>query len=60
MTFQATVQRVTYEELPAWMYHDVKTRLPLYTEAPPHKLSIPDCTSWTYFKAHFEQYLKGD
>lgn len=59
MYFTAFGQRAQFEELPAWLQADIKTRLPLYLNAPPCMLDIPDSTSWSYFKEHFNDYIAG-
>merc|ERR1740138_723561 len=54
-----TGSRTTFEQLPAFMQRDITERLPLYRQAPGCLQAIPDSTSWTYFKDHFEDYLSG-
>lgn len=60
MMFTASGSRTTFEELPQWLQDDINNRIPLYRHAPRCMLDLPDSTSWTYFKDHFESYLRGD
>ena len=45
--------------LPQWLQDDVRNRLPLYLNAP-SKYEEPNETAFTYFKKHFEEYLRGE
>jgi hypothetical protein len=60
MMFTASGSRTTFENLPQWLQDDINNRIPLYRHAPRCMLDLPDSTSWTYFKEHFQNYLNGD
>ena len=60
MLFTASGSRTSFEELPPWLQDDISKRLPIYKHAPPCMLDVPDSTSWTYFKEHFDAFLNGD
>jgi hypothetical protein len=47
------------ESLPQWLQDDVHNRLPHYLEAPT-TYERPNETAFTYFKKHFDEYLRGD
>ena len=47
------------ESLPKWLQEDVVNRLPLYLNAPT-TYERPNETAFTYFKKHFNEYLRGD
>jgi len=46
--------------LPELLQTEITTRLPLYRQAPEHKLEQEDMTSWLYFQQHFDAYLRGE
>jgi hypothetical protein len=50
----------SFTELPQLLQDEMNTRVPLYKNAPESSLDDEDFTSWSYFKAHFEEYLRGD
>ena len=50
----------TFSELPQLLQEEINTRVPLYKNAPKSQAEIEDMTSWTYFKKHFDAYLRGE
>jgi len=46
------------DELPAVLRAELN-RNPGYKHAPPCYLNVPNESSWTYFKKHFNSYLAG-
>ncbi len=49
-----------FTDLPQLLQEEINTRLPLYKNAPKHKLDQTDMTSWAYFEKHFEAYLQAE
>lgn len=50
----------SFTDLPQLLQDEMNTRVPLYKNAPESSQDDEDFTSWTYFKEHFEEYLRGD
>lgn len=48
------------DELPAFVRDDITTRLPLFAHAPACVTTGRNETSWTYFAAHIDEYLRGE
>ncbi len=46
--------------LPQLLQDEIKTRMPLYQNAPASLLDVDDVTSWLYFQKHFDAYLAGE
>lgn len=59
MLFNAVGSRTEFGDLPQWLQADINNRLPLYHNAPRCMLAVPDVTSWSYFREHFDDYKKG-
>lgn len=49
-----------FKDLPQLLQDEIDLRVPLYRNAPKQKLDQEDMTSWSYFKQHFEAYLRGE
>ena len=49
----------SFSELPEWLQTEINDRIPIYQDAPEHKLDQENITSWKYFKQHFQDYLAG-
>ena len=60
MLFAASGSRTGFQDLPQWLQDDINHRIPLYRHPPTCMLDAPDSTSWTYFAAHFQEFLNGD
>jgi hypothetical protein len=39
---------------------EIKTRIPLYKDAPKSQLDVEDMTSWIYFQQNFDAYFAGE
>jgi hypothetical protein len=52
-----TGSRAEFADLPHFIQTDIRERLPLYAQAPGCLEAVPDSTSWTYFRDHFDAYL---
>ncbi len=50
----------SWAELPQVLQDEIRTRVPLYKDAPKSKLDTEDMTSWLYFKQSFDAYLAGE
>lgn len=60
LKFTTTIQRVeSFDQLHPTLVKLVRDRLPMY-EFTPDVCEEPNMTSLTYFKLHFEAYLRGD
>lgn len=58
--FCSTVgSRTPFDALPEFIRQDIAERLPLYAHAPGCLQDIPESTSWTYFAANFDAYLRA-
>jgi Protein of unknown function (DUF1838) len=49
-----------FMELPPLLRDEIKTRVPLYKNAPESFLEVEDITSWLYFQKYFDAYLAGE
>ncbi|HEY9846129.1 MAG TPA: DUF1838 domain-containing protein [Candidatus Caenarcaniphilales bacterium] len=49
-----------FTDLPQLLQDEINTRIPLYKNAPTHRLDRSDMTSWSYFEQHFEAYLRRE
>jgi hypothetical protein len=56
-TYGSKVESIKH--LPDWLQDDVIKRLPLYLHAPKN-YETPNETAFTYFKKHFDEYLRGE
>ena len=60
LVYSAEAHKVaSFDNLPARMKNEIENRLPLYKNAPHCIVVGPNVTSWKYFAAHFDEYLKG-
>ncbi|MEG4035110.1 DUF1838 domain-containing protein [Microcoleus sp. S36b_A4] len=61
MIYSATGSKVnSWTELPQLLQDEIKTRIPLYKDAPKSQLDVEDMTSWIYFQQNFDAYLAGE
>jgi hypothetical protein len=61
LVYSATGKKVAnFEALSPLLKEEIKTRLPLYEEAPRCFLATKNETSWTYFSKHFTAYLQAE
>ena len=61
LIYSATGCKVeNFTDLPQLLQEQIEQRVPLYRNAPRQKLDQEDMTSWSYFKQHFQAYLRGE
>lgn len=61
LVYSATCKKLLhFEKLSPLLQKEINSRLPLYREAPRCLLAAKNETSWTYFRKHFQEYLKGE
>mgnify|MGYP001792860019 CR=1 FL=1 len=60
LVYNASIRKYrNFEELSPILQQFVKSRLPVYKEAPSGFVEGKNETSWTYFRKHFDKYLQG-
>lgn len=60
LVYSTTARKLLhFEELSPWLKQEITSRVPLYRLAPRCFLARRNETSWTYFRQHFDAYLKG-
>lgn len=47
-----------FDGLPALVRQEILERVPIYTNAPTSIPGVPNQSSWTYFRDHFDDYLQ--
>jgi hypothetical protein len=61
LVYESEGRRVNrIDDLPPVLRDEIATRLPLYAHAPTCVTAGRNVTSWTYFAAHIDEYLRGE